>query len=146
MNGRSGLLSIRGLCSCFIPFLFVGDIWLCDIVSWGWTHSEICRRLGTFNTGTNLLAELMIQNCQITERMIANGAQSKGIRWQGMTPFCFLFCLRFFCCHCLYAMVETVLSGFDIWCYFYSCSVTNPLVNLHPTETRDYTQTYFFNN
>lgn len=38
---------------------------------------------GTFNTGTNLLAELMIQNCQITERMLVYGNQSKGIRWQG---------------------------------------------------------------
>ena len=37
---------------------------------------------GTFNTGTNLLAELMIQNCQITERMEKYGKQSKGIRWQ----------------------------------------------------------------
>jgi hypothetical protein len=37
---------------------------------------------GTFNTGTNVLAELMIQNCQITERMEVYGNQSKGIRWQ----------------------------------------------------------------
>jgi len=37
---------------------------------------------GTFNTGTNLLSELMIQNCQITERMNAYGHQSKGMRWQ----------------------------------------------------------------
>ena len=37
---------------------------------------------GTFNTGTNLLSELMIQNCQITERMVAHGNVSKGMRWQ----------------------------------------------------------------
>ena len=37
---------------------------------------------GTFNTGTNLLAELMIQNCQITERMKVYGNESKGMRWQ----------------------------------------------------------------
>jgi hypothetical protein len=37
---------------------------------------------GTFNTGTNLLSELMIQNCQITERMLAHGNESKGMRWQ----------------------------------------------------------------
>ena len=38
---------------------------------------------GTFNSGTNLLSELMIQNCQITERMVVYGNKSKGIRWQG---------------------------------------------------------------
>ena len=38
---------------------------------------------GTFNSGTNLLSELMIQNCQITERMLVYGNKSKGIRWQG---------------------------------------------------------------
>ena len=37
---------------------------------------------GTFNTGTNLLAELLIQNCQITERMQVQGNESKGMRWQ----------------------------------------------------------------
>lgn len=37
---------------------------------------------GTFNTGTNLLSELMTQNCQITERMKVYGNQSKGMRWQ----------------------------------------------------------------
>jgi hypothetical protein len=37
---------------------------------------------GTFNTGTNLLSELMIQNCQITERMTVYGNESKGMRWQ----------------------------------------------------------------
>ena len=37
---------------------------------------------GTFNTGTNLLSELMIQNCQITERMQVYGHESKGMRWQ----------------------------------------------------------------
>jgi hypothetical protein len=37
---------------------------------------------GTFNTGTNLLSELMIQNCQITERMKVYGNESKGMRWQ----------------------------------------------------------------
>jgi hypothetical protein len=37
---------------------------------------------GTFNSGTNLLAELLIQNCQITERMEKFGELQKGIRWQ----------------------------------------------------------------
>ena len=37
---------------------------------------------GTFNSGTNLLAELLIQNCQITERMELFGELQRGIRWQ----------------------------------------------------------------
>ena len=37
---------------------------------------------GTFNTGTNLIADLMRFNCQITERMEFAGHESKGVRWQ----------------------------------------------------------------
>ena len=37
---------------------------------------------GTFNSGTNLLSQLMIQNCQIDERMAAYGEKQKGMRWQ----------------------------------------------------------------
>lgn len=37
---------------------------------------------GTFNTGTNLIHDLMRLNCQITERMEVYGEKSKGIRWQ----------------------------------------------------------------
>lgn len=37
---------------------------------------------GTFNSGTNLLASLMIRNCQITERMKVYGEKQKGMRWQ----------------------------------------------------------------
>ena len=37
---------------------------------------------GTFNSGTNLLAELLIQNCQISERMEKYGEDQRGIRWQ----------------------------------------------------------------
>ena len=37
---------------------------------------------GTFNSGTNLLASLMIQNCQIEERMRVYGEKQKGMRWQ----------------------------------------------------------------
>jgi hypothetical protein len=37
---------------------------------------------GTFNSGTNLVAELMTKNCQITERMMKYGNKSKGVRWQ----------------------------------------------------------------
>jgi len=37
---------------------------------------------GTFNTGTNLLAELLIHNCHMPERMKKHGARSRGVRWQ----------------------------------------------------------------
>ena len=37
---------------------------------------------GTFNSGTNLLAEILIQNCQITKRMEKFGTEQKGMRWQ----------------------------------------------------------------
>ena len=37
---------------------------------------------GTFNSGTNLLASLMIRNCQIDERMKVYGEKQKGMRWQ----------------------------------------------------------------
>lgn len=37
---------------------------------------------GTFNSGTNLVHELMAENCQITERMVVYGNESRGIRWQ----------------------------------------------------------------
>jgi hypothetical protein len=37
---------------------------------------------GTFNTGTNLLSELLIHNCQMTKRMEKYGPVNKGIRWQ----------------------------------------------------------------
>ena len=37
---------------------------------------------GTFNTGTNLLAELLIKNCKMTRRMERYGKQQRGIRWQ----------------------------------------------------------------
>jgi len=37
---------------------------------------------GPFNSGTNLLAELLIKNCQIKERMEVFGEVQKGIRWQ----------------------------------------------------------------
>ena len=37
---------------------------------------------GTFNTGTNLMAELLIKNCQMPKRMEKYGRNSKGVRWQ----------------------------------------------------------------
>jgi len=37
---------------------------------------------GTFNTGTNLIADLMKFNCEIVERMEVYGNKSKGVRWQ----------------------------------------------------------------
>jgi hypothetical protein len=37
---------------------------------------------GTFNTGTNLLAALLIQNCHLPARIKVHGPGSPGIRWQ----------------------------------------------------------------
>jgi hypothetical protein len=37
---------------------------------------------GTFNSGTNLMAELLIANCHMQDRMDKFGAQNRGIRWQ----------------------------------------------------------------
>lgn len=37
---------------------------------------------GTFNTGTNLMAELLIQNCQMPARMAKYGPDNHGVRWQ----------------------------------------------------------------
>ena len=37
---------------------------------------------GTFNTGTNLLAELLIANCHMPARMAQYGPKQRGIRWQ----------------------------------------------------------------
>ena len=37
---------------------------------------------GTFNSGTNLLSELLIKNCANMDRMKKHGSASRGIRWQ----------------------------------------------------------------
>ena len=37
---------------------------------------------GTFNTGTNLLSEMLIANCHMPARMAQYGPTQKGIRWQ----------------------------------------------------------------
>lgn len=37
---------------------------------------------GTFNTGTNLMAELLIKNCHMPARMEKYGAVNRGVRWQ----------------------------------------------------------------
>uniref|UniRef100_A0A7R9ZST0 Sulfotransferase domain-containing protein n=1 Tax=Craspedostauros australis TaxID=1486917 RepID=A0A7R9ZST0_9STRA len=37
---------------------------------------------GTFNTGTNLMAELLIGNCHMPDRMKKYGAINRGVRWQ----------------------------------------------------------------
>lgn len=37
---------------------------------------------GTFNSGTNLMAELLIHNCMMPERMKKHGHKQVGIRWQ----------------------------------------------------------------
>ncbi|GAX20122.1 hypothetical protein FisN_17Lh074 [Fistulifera solaris] len=37
---------------------------------------------GTFNTGTNLMAELLIHNCHMPARMKKYGHRNRGVRWQ----------------------------------------------------------------
>jgi hypothetical protein len=37
---------------------------------------------GSFNTGTNLLAELLIANCHMPARMKKYGEENRGVRWQ----------------------------------------------------------------
>ena len=37
---------------------------------------------GTFNTGTNLMAELLIENCRMPARIQKYGARNRGVRWQ----------------------------------------------------------------
>jgi hypothetical protein len=37
---------------------------------------------GTFNSGTNLMAELLIANCHMQARMEKYGAKNRGVRWQ----------------------------------------------------------------
>ena len=37
---------------------------------------------GTFNTGTNLMAELLIANCHMQDRMNKFGNKNRGVRWQ----------------------------------------------------------------
>jgi hypothetical protein len=53
---------------------------------------------GTFNSGTNLLASLMIRNCQIDERMKVYGEKQKGMRWQvKWVRFNIVFVVCLFC-------------------------------------------------
>jgi hypothetical protein len=37
---------------------------------------------GTFNSGTNLMAELLIANCHMQDRMAKYGQKNRGVRWQ----------------------------------------------------------------
>lgn len=45
-----------------------------------WDH--FVSTAGTFNSGTNLMAEMLIHNCHMEERMKKLGHQNRGIRWQ----------------------------------------------------------------
>jgi hypothetical protein len=38
---------------------------------------------GAFNTGTNLMAELLIRNCHMPARQRKYGWKNRGVRWQG---------------------------------------------------------------
>jgi len=46
-----------------------------------WDH--FVSTAGTFNSGTNLMAEMLIHNCHMQDRMDKLGAKNRGIRWQG---------------------------------------------------------------
>ena len=46
-----------------------------------WDH--FVSTAGMFNSGTNLMAEMLIHNCHMQERMDKLGAKNRGIRWQG---------------------------------------------------------------
>ena len=54
-------------------------------------HSDAGEHLvgtaGTFNSGTNLMAELLIHNCMMPERMKKYGSKNRGIRWQVSRSF-----------------------------------------------------------
>lgn len=45
-----------------------------------WDH--FVSTAGTFNSGTNLMAEMLIHNCHMQDRMDKLGAQNRGVRWQ----------------------------------------------------------------
>jgi hypothetical protein len=45
---------------------------------------------GTFNTGTNLMSELLIHNCYLPKRIVKHGIKSRGIRWQVRKYFYFI--------------------------------------------------------
>lgn len=45
-----------------------------------WDH--FVSTAGTFNSGTNLMAELLIANCHMQDRMDKLGAWNRGVRWQ----------------------------------------------------------------
>jgi len=51
-----------------------------------WDH--FVSTAGTFNSGTNLMAELLIHNCHMQARMEKFGFKNRGIRWQGMLLDC----------------------------------------------------------
>lgn len=50
------------------------------------THSDPAEHFvstaGTFNSGTNLMAELLISNCHMQPRMDKYGVTNRGVRWQ----------------------------------------------------------------
>lgn len=45
-------------------------------------YDHFVSTAGTFNTGTNLMAELLIHNCRMPERMKKYGNKQRGVRWQ----------------------------------------------------------------
>jgi hypothetical protein len=46
------------------------------------TFEHFVSTAGTFNSGTNLMAELLIANCHMEDRMKKLGDKQRGVRWQ----------------------------------------------------------------
>lgn len=46
------------------------------------SYEHFVSTAGTFNSGTNLMAELLIANCHMEDRMKKYGEKTRGVRWQ----------------------------------------------------------------
>ena len=46
------------------------------------SYEHFVSTAGTFNSGTNLMAELLIANCHMHDRMAKYGVKNRGVRWQ----------------------------------------------------------------
>lgn len=53
-----------------------------EFQNYGYKFDHFIGVAGNFNTGTNLLAELLIANCHMQDRMDKFGDDNRGIRWQ----------------------------------------------------------------
>jgi hypothetical protein len=70
---------------------------------------------GTFNTGTNLMAELLLANCHMPARMAKYGKVNRGIRWQVRLYNCVSFRLQI-----CYLLLLLLLDAYRTVAYSYS--------------------------